>query len=289
MLVNNKLLFALLVSSATLALVQADTTDDAPPPKPKPKPSPGSGSGSGKGDTNDGDDASGGDDAVHVPNYCEVNSFDNFQTCGTNGLDQRSRCNLDVEGGYRCYADAYCNIIEARLCTTNSDCGEGWACSSFCRDGPGCAPLCTNQDGPFYPFIDDAPYYDDHADDFCYPPDYVASGEVPLNEKIGSGDAETAYSYAMKERAAESSLTHSNTVADELSSLITPLNVALLVAAVVLAVALAVFRVSSSSSQNQQQFTELSSSSEHSTHPNIKAAEAELERVSSSFDSSMKL
>jgi hypothetical protein len=224
--------------------------------------------------------------------YCEVNSYSNFEQCGTTGFDSFSFCYLDVEGGYQCVANALCTVMYANPCASNSDCDQDWACVAACNV-VACIPLCSNSNGPFGSYYEDLPYYDDnHNNDVCFSPDYIASApaDLPLSDPNKDLKAETALSSLMASLPSLSPVTSVPSSSSAMTSilfmsLLSPLNVALALLITLSAVAVLTL-VRFVFSAPQRPFSQLSSSSEHSFHLKSGGRDGcglvlvELERVS---------
>lgn len=253
MVPRNSLRFIVLVLSLFDNFEITIATTFASEPKPKPPPPPPRKS--------DGNDHGGNVDDTTSENYCTVHSYRHFEQCGTNGLNDRSFCAMDIDGAYVCYRNHWCDSL-TMPCETNADCSEGYACSISCGSTL-CAPLCSNLDDPLGPHDIDAPYYNDADGNICWPSDYVASvslDTLPLDEDTVDTDRDSPYSYYLKHLQSTDSSSRSNL--NDLTSYHIASRALVIIACIVVVAVFMVPRFAGVTASPQ--FTELSSSSEHS-------------------------
>jgi hypothetical protein len=209
----------------------------------------------------------GGDDS-EAEGYCEINSYANFEQCGTTGFNSLSFCYLDVGSVYQCVANAPCSVINANPCASNSDCHQDWVCVSACSV-IGCIPLCSNSNDPFGAYFDDFPPDDDgnHDNDVCFPPDYIADNLIsPTIATTTDSEPETVLSSLLTSLPSDTLVTSSSTSSSSLtssnlslSSVLSPLNVAFSLLVTLSAVGvLTLVRLVSSPPPSQRSFSQLS-------------------------------
>lgn len=77
----------------------------------------------------------------HDEGFCRVKNYDDFQQCGTTGLNGYSFCQVSTEGSKLCFENFCCTEAFARTCSVHSDCGTGYTCAANAC-GTTCTPQC---------------------------------------------------------------------------------------------------------------------------------------------------
>jgi hypothetical protein len=130
-----------------------------------------------------------GRDDNSVFDYCGYHNFLSGERCGDQAGN--SFCIPDVDGYPACVVSVWCYNLH-QSCSSNSDCPKDTICGNTCGNGYQCNPLCGNQELPYDPLHDDAPYYFDSYR--CYDKSDVPAEAIPFSQDLdGEGRSYSSF------------------------------------------------------------------------------------------------